>query len=164
MMRSPAIFTIMAAAALNVAAAAAGERDDLYLSRLVKPDSSEGAAPSTPILEGPSLRVEGNRAAVQVDARRTTIMEVLAGLAAAYGVTYRSSIALDKTVDGVYAGSLGHVLTRVLEGYNFVIRQQGARLDVSIFERSGGKAVASPMAAAIRRHLVPTTTRISRNR
>lgn len=164
MIRNLPMLTVIAAAVLSVAQGPAAKAAPSYLSRLVKADTGSDAEPPMPQRGGASLHVQGNSAAVQLDARRTRITDVLSALTAAFGISYRSSIALDKTVDGRYAGSLGQVLTRVLEGYNFVISQQGPHLDVSIFERSGGKAVASPMAAAIPQHRVPTTTRISRNR
>jgi hypothetical protein len=164
MLRSVPMLAMIVATALGLAQGRADDAAPTYLSQLAKADAGRDVAAPTPQPGGASLHVQGNRAAVLLDARRTTIMQVLAALTTVYGISYHSSSPLDKPVDGGYTGSLGQVITRVLEGYNFVIRKQGPRLDVSIFERSGDTAVASPMAAVIRRHRVPVTTRISRNR
>jgi hypothetical protein len=164
MIRSLPMLSLLAVAALGVAQSRADNSAPLHLSRQVKADTSNDAEPAMPQPGAASLHVQGKRAAVQIDVRRTRIMEVLAALSAAYGISYRSSIALDKPVDGRYAGSLGQVITRVLEGYDFVISRRGTRLDVRVFGRSGDKPVASPMVAVIRQHRIPVTMRISRNR
>jgi hypothetical protein len=99
-----------------------------------------GAAPmSGP--DGGAIRVRGDMAAVRLDARRTTIADVLAALNAAFAISYRSSIVLDEEINGTYAGSLRRVISRVLDGYNYVIKQDDAKLDVVILDRRGERAV-----------------------
>jgi hypothetical protein len=97
---------------------------------------------------GGSLRVEGDSAtAVRVNARQTTITNVLDALASAFNVRYRSSIALDEVLDGTYAGSLGYVISRVLSDYNYVIKYQSSGLDVVIFGMRSERAAATPLIA-----------------
>jgi hypothetical protein len=91
--------------------------------------------------DGGSVRVRGDMAAVRIDARRTTIADVLSALNAAFGVSYRSSIVLDEEINGIYAGSLRRVISRVLDGYNYVIEQDDAKLAVIILGRRGERAV-----------------------
>ena len=107
---------------------------------------SNGAAPMFEP-DGGSLRVRGDMAAVRLDARRTTIADALSALNAAFNMSYRSSIALDDEINGTYAGSLRRVLSRVLDGYNYVIKQYDAKLDVIILGRRGERAfpVAMPL-------------------
>ena len=97
--------------------------------------------------DGGSLRVRGDMAAVRLDARRTTIADALSALNAAFNMSYRSSIALDDEINGTYAGSLRRVISRVLDGYNYVIKQDDAKLDVIILGRRGERAapVAMPL-------------------
>jgi hypothetical protein len=163
MFRNLPMLVVIVVAALGAARGRADEAAPSF-SRLVKADSGNNAAPPLPETGNGLIRLQGNRTAVQLDVHRNTITEVLAALVATYGISYRSSIALDKLVDGRYTGPLGHVISRVLDGYNFVVTQKGVHLDVDIFEKSGDKAVASPMATVVRQHRVPVTTRISRNR
>jgi hypothetical protein len=105
-----------------------------------------GVAPMFDI-GGASVRVRGDMAAVRLDTRRTTISEVLAALNAAFGMSYRSSIVLDEEINGTYAGSLRRVISRVLDGYNYVIKQDDGKLDVIILGRRGERAVpvATPL-------------------
>ncbi|MGA8497762.1 MAG: hypothetical protein WB764_19900 [Xanthobacteraceae bacterium] len=103
-----------------------------------------GAAPTFAPDDG-SIRVRGDMAAVRLDARRTTIADVLAALNAAFAMSYRSSIALDEEINGTYAGSLRRVISRVLDGYNYVIKQDDAKLDVIILGRRGERAVPVAM-------------------
>lgn len=165
MRRRLSIPTIVAAAALSVTSAradgSAANREAFSPPRPVKADVGKEAPPEW---GDASLRLQGNSAAVQLDVQRNTITEVLSALAASYHISYRSSVMLDQLVDGTYTGTLDDVIMYVLRGYDFVITQNGPRLDVQIVGKSGEKAVASPMAVVIRQHRVPTTTRISRNR
>jgi hypothetical protein len=95
--------------------------------------------------DGRSVRVRGDMAAVRLDARRTTIADVLSALNAAFDISYRSAIALDEEINGTYAGSLRRVISRVLDGYNYVIKQDDAKLDVIILGRRGERAVPVAM-------------------
>jgi hypothetical protein len=96
-------------------------------------------------LDGGAVRVRGDITAVRIDARRTTIADVLAALNAAFDMSYRSSIVLDVEINGTYAGSLRRVISRVLDGYNYVIKQDDAKLAVIIFGRRGERAVPVAM-------------------
>jgi hypothetical protein len=119
-----------------------------------KPRSQSPPAPNAyfsngvaPMFEpdGGAVRVRGDMAAVRLDARRTTIADVLAALNAAFAMSYRSSIVLDGEINGTYAGSLRRVISRVLDGYNYVIKQDDAKLDVIILGRRGDRAVPVAM-------------------
>jgi len=105
---------------------------------------SNGAAPMFEP-DGASVRVWGDMAAVRIDARRTTIADVLSALNAAFDISYRSAIVLDGEISGTYAGSLRRVISRVLDGYNYVIEQNDAKLDVIILGRRGDRAVPVAM-------------------
>jgi hypothetical protein len=163
MMRDLSVLVVIAATALGAALARADEMAPSHDSRLVNADVADHAAP-TPEAVGGSLHLRGGPAAVQLDVRRTTITDVLSALAATYKISYSSSIALDAVLDGTYGGSLGQVISRVLDGYNYVIRQDNSDLDVFIFEKSGEQAVPAPTLAPLPPHRVPVTARISRKR
>jgi hypothetical protein len=99
---------------------------------------------------GGALRIEGDAAALHVEVRHATIAEVLSALAG-FNIRYRSSIALDKAVEGTYAGSLGQVVSRVLHGYNYATKQNGSNVEVIIFGRPGESAVPAPIIIPVRR-------------
>jgi hypothetical protein len=111
---------------------------------------------------GGSLRVTGDPAKMKLEVRQTSLTSVLAALSAAYPVSYSSAVPLDELRDGAYAGSLQELITRLLDGYDYVIRENNAALDVIILGKSGTLAVRAPTAAPI--HRIPVTTRISRMR
>jgi hypothetical protein len=98
-----------------------------------------------PNVSGASIRVRGDAAAVRLDARRTTIADVLSALNATFAMSYRSTIVLDEEINGAYAGSLRLVISHVLDGYNFVIKQDDSKLDVIILGRRGERAVPVAM-------------------
>ena len=88
-----------------------------------------------------SVRVQGDVAAVRIEASQAPVRDVLDGLAANFGIRYRSSIALDDVRSGTYSGSLRQVLSRVLDGYNFVTAGAGSALQIIILGKPGGDAV-----------------------
>jgi hypothetical protein len=141
--------------------------------RKPRPRLAAGFQIDTPILEaGGSLHLQGNTAAVRLDVRQARISEVLSALGTAFNMQYRSSITLDEIVNGTYAGSLRHVILRLLDGYNYVLKQNDASLDLVIVSERGERAIAAPIPAAmpIRRGLCtcpviwppPFATRLSR--
>jgi hypothetical protein len=92
------------------------------------------------------VRVQGNAAALEVDAKHAPVAEVLSALAG-LNVRFRSSIALDRTIDGVYAGDLGTVLPRLLSGYDFIVVRKDGAAEVVILGNRTGAAIAAPGAA-----------------
>jgi hypothetical protein len=109
--------------------------------------SNLDAGVATPA-EGDKLRVQGDPKAVRVDARQTTIADVLSGLASAFNIRYRSSIVLNDVRNGTYSGSLRQVISRVLDGYNYVIQYEDSKLNIIVVGKVGEQAPAAPQAAA----------------
>ena len=115
-------------------------------------DNADHAAPLQFAAEGGgrSLHIDGDAAALHVEVRQTTMADVLSALEG-FNIRYRTSIALDEMLYGSYAGSLGHVVARLLNGYNYATKQDGSRLEVTIFGRRGEFAVPAPIVIPIRR-------------
>ena len=99
---------------------------------------------------GRSLHIDGDAAALHVVVQQTTIADVLSALAG-FNVRYRSSIALDEMCDGSYAGSLGHVVGRLLNGYNYATKRDGSRLEVTIFGKGSEVELPAPVISVRRR-------------
>jgi hypothetical protein len=109
-----------------------------------------------------SLQLNGDSASVRLKTRRTSVANALAALGAAYHVTIRSAVMLDELREGTYTGSLRYVIARLLDGYNYVIEEDGAAtLDVLVVGKSDGKATPAPTMPVVRQHRVPVTYRIS---
>jgi hypothetical protein len=113
-------------------------------------DGLERAAPLQLTADRGSLRIEGDAAALHVVVQQTAIADVLAALKT-FNIRYRSSIGLDERLDGSYAGSLGQVVGRLLNGYNYATKRDGSRLEVTIFGKGSEVEVPAPVISVRRR-------------
>jgi len=94
------------------------------------------------------VHVEGGPAAVRVVTDRAAISDVLSAFAGKFKVTYRTAIPLDAAADAAYAGSFGQVISRLLEGYNYVVRKDGEGTEITVFGRRGEVAIPPPVPKA----------------
>jgi len=78
------------------------------------------------------VQVRGSPEAVTIEARDTSVEDVLDALSRAFDMDYQSSIDLDKPLYGTYVGPLSQVLTRILQGYNFVLKTDNSRVVVTV--------------------------------
>ena len=99
--------------------------------------------------DGRSLRIEGDAAALHIEVQQTTLADVLSALKT-FDIRYRSSIRLDEMLDGSYAGSLGHVVSRLLNGYNYATKRDGSRLEVTIFGKGSEVELPAPVISVRR--------------
>src|SRR5437762_3356637 len=76
------------------------------------------------------VHIDGEPAALSVEARDTTVQEVLAVLAASRGLKYRTSVDLSRPISGVYKGSLQNIVSRLLDGYNYFVRNSDHSIEV----------------------------------
>ncbi|HEX4557124.1 MAG TPA: hypothetical protein VH249_24250 [Xanthobacteraceae bacterium] len=90
------------------------------------------------------VRVEGGPAALRVMTDQAAISDVLAAFAGKFKVSYRTAIPLDAAADAAYAGSVGQVISRLLEGYNYVVKKDGEATEITIFGRRGEVAIPPP--------------------
>src|SRR5712672_35421 len=110
----------------------------------------------TPVLA--EMQVRGSPEAVRIEARDTPVEEILAALSRAFGMHYQLSTHLDKRVSGTYVGPLPRVVTRILDGYNFILKTDNGSIAVTVVgtpnaagtvpASSGPKVVRQPAAAA----------------
>jgi hypothetical protein len=112
-------------------------------------------APTSVLAE---IQVRGSPEAVRIEARDTPIEEILAALGRAFGMHYELLAKVDKRVSGTYVGPLPRVLTRILDGYNFILKTDNGTIAVTVVgtpnaatavpASSGPKVVRQPPAAA----------------
>jgi hypothetical protein len=88
-----------------------------------------GDAP-TPVLA--EIQVSGSPESVTVEARDTSVEDSLAALSRAFDMDYQSSIELDKRLYGTYVGPLSRVVTRILQGYNFILKTDSGSILVTV--------------------------------
>ena len=94
-----------------------------------------------------AIRIRGDAGALHLDARGAAVADVLAALSGTFDVSYSSRIALTQDIYGSYSGSLRRVLARVLNSYDYVIKQDHAKLNIIIIGAHGAQAV--PAAASV---------------
>src|SRR5260221_3373820 len=112
-------------------------------------------APTSVLAE---MQVRGSPQAVRIEARDTPVEEILAALGRAFGMHYELLAKVDKRVSGTYVGPLPRVLTRILDGYNFILKTDNGTIAVTVVgtpnaaaavpASSGPKVVRQPPAAA----------------
>jgi hypothetical protein len=90
-----------------------------------------------------AVRVKGD-ATLELDVHQARLADVLTALAR-FNIRYRSPVVLNKVIDGTYAGPPGHVLSRLLAGYNYAIKQGDAEIDVIIVSEHGEPAIPAPI-------------------
>jgi hypothetical protein len=108
------------------------------------------ATATTPALA--EMHVRGSPEAVRVEARDSSVAEILSGLSSAFNMHYQSSANLDKRMSGIYAGPLSRVLTRILDGYNFVVKTDNGSIAVTVFApaNTGAAPAASSAVRVVR--------------
>jgi hypothetical protein len=85
------------------------------------------------------VHISGSADAIQIEVDNATLDEILNKLRAEYNLQIRATEALQARINGSYRGSLREVLSRLLDGYNYVIkrkREPGA-LDVIVIGSKG---------------------------
>jgi hypothetical protein len=92
------------------------------------------------------VKVEGRLDAVRLETAGSSVEQVLAALGATYGLRYRTAIALDRTLTGVYQGPLERVLGRVLDSYDFVTKSSSGGVEVVILAERGGHSASRAAA------------------
>ena len=102
----------------------------------------------TPISAWADAKISGNPEAVSVDAQNSTIEEILTALGREFNVHVTSTANLTKQMTGTYEGSLRHVLARILNGYNTVVKSNAGQLEVTVFGTDKAPAAVPNQVAA----------------
>lgn len=92
-----------------------------------------------------ATQVNGNPQDVSIDAQNSSLKEILTALSKQFGIQFQTTANLDRPVTGTYEGSLRRVVTRLLEGYNFIITSHDDQIHVTVLgtgapEQIGGAA------------------------
>ena len=95
---------------------------------------------------------------MRVEARDAPVEEVLDALGASFGLRFRSTAPLNRRVTGIYVGSLQRVVSRLLNGYDFVMKTDARSVEVAVY------GVAKPEEALLAPNTVqaPTTPQVAK--
>jgi hypothetical protein len=94
------------------------------------------------------VHVDGSPAALRVTTSQDAIADVLSAIAANFNVRYRSAIPLDAAANVSYSGSVAQVISRLLDGYNYVVKTDQKSTEIVIFGRNGQAASPPPAPKA----------------
>jgi hypothetical protein len=99
-----------------------------------------------------ATQVNGNPQDVSIDAQNSSLKDILTALSKQFGIQFQTTANLDRPVTGTYEGSLRRVVTRLLEGYNFIITSHDDQIHVTVLgtgapEQIGGAAARSVQLA-----------------
>jgi type II secretory pathway component GspD/PulD (secretin) len=79
------------------------------------------------------FHVTGESDAIKIEANEASVEELLIALSEAYGLQYRSSANLSRSVSGTFEGPLQQVLSRLLQGYNFAVETSANGTMVAVY-------------------------------
>ena len=102
------------------------------------------------------VHVEGTPGAVRVTTSQDTIADVLSAFASPFNVKYRSAVPLDAAAAASYSGSFGQVISRLLDGYNYVVKKDRETTEIVVFGKRGEVSIppkASPAKGILSRWL-----------
>jgi hypothetical protein len=94
----------------------------------------------TPTSARADIQVRGTPEAVLVEAQNATVEEILVALTDSFKVQSRSAANLDKRLTGTYEGTLLQAVSRILKGYDFVVKSGQSGLEITLL--GAGKPVA----------------------
>jgi hypothetical protein len=100
------------------------------------------------------ILLQGDATAVRLEVTQATAGEILDALRERYNVRYSTTIALDRSLTGTYAGSLPRVIARVLDGYDYVARVTADGVDIPYVRTRGSVAPAST-AVSVKSVILP---------
>lgn len=83
------------------------------------------------------VHVEGTVAAIRITTNNDAIPDVLAALGATFNVRYRTLVPLERVTSDTYSGSFGQIISRLLDGYNYVIAHYEDTVEIIVLAERG---------------------------
>jgi hypothetical protein len=91
---------------------------------------------------GAEVRVQGDLTDLRVTARGDALSDVLLAFENPFHVKFRTAVPLNVEINGAYSGSLPQVVSRLLDGYNYVIKRDQDLTEIIIFGNKGEIPIA----------------------
>jgi hypothetical protein len=105
------------------------------------------SAVGVPTIAQAELHIDGTVAAIHVTTDKDAIPDVLSAFETPFNLRYRTTVPLKGNVSSVYSGSLAHVISRLLSGYDYVIARDQGTVDIVVWGKRGEAAVQKPRTA-----------------
>ena len=94
------------------------------------------------------VQVEADLTALRVTTRGDTLSDVLSAFGSPFHVKYRTAVPLNAEINGAYSGSFSQVVSRLLDGYNYVIRKDQDLTEIIVFGKTGEVAMPPKVPVA----------------
>src|SRR3979409_1031439 len=94
------------------------------------------------------VHVEGDLSALRVTTSGDTLSDVLSAFGPPFHVKYRTAVPLNVEINGVYSGSFSQVVSRLLDGYNYVIKKDQDLTEIIVFGNRGEVAMPPKVPVA----------------
>jgi hypothetical protein len=102
-------------------------------------------------------KVRGTPQAVVVEAQDATVEDVLVALTDTFNVQFRSAANLDKRLTGTYEGTLSQAVSRILKGYDFLVKSGPSGLEITLLGADKPVAVVGTRPATKSAEAAPAT-------
>jgi len=95
------------------------------------------------------VSIHGDKAAVRLEASKAPLSEVLSALESSFPIRHRTSVPLDQSISGTYRGSVRHVLSRLLGGFNYYMADTAdGGIEITVVGKPSAAAVGGAGLAA----------------
>ncbi len=90
------------------------------------------------------VHVAGGPAAIRITTDQDAVSDVLSALGTNFNIRYRAAAPLDAPADATYSGSFRQVLSRLLDGYNYVMKVGRDSTEIIVYGRHGEMLIVPP--------------------
>jgi hypothetical protein len=87
------------------------------------------------------IQIEGTPAALRVTTSGATILDVFSALTQKFNVKSRIPIAIEAEASALYTGSFTRVISRLLNGYDYVIKRQLGSTEIIVLGQNSNITV-----------------------
>jgi hypothetical protein len=94
------------------------------------------------------VRIEGNLRDLRVSTSGDALSDVLSAFSTRLPVTYRTAVPLNREINGAYSGSFSQVISRLLDGYNYIIKNDQKLTEIIVLDERGEAAVSPKVPLA----------------
>jgi hypothetical protein len=92
------------------------------------------------------VNVDGTVAAVHVTTDKDAISDILSAFETTFNLRYRTTVPLNGRVSSEYSGSLAHVISRLLGGYDYVIAHDRGTIELAVWGKRGEASAVQKQA------------------
>lgn len=94
------------------------------------------------------VHISGTKEAAMLEAQNASLQEIVSAINSAFKVQIELKASIERSITGRYSGSIRHVLLRMLEGHDYIVKTSGDQISV-MMPTPGINGVSSKSVAAL---------------